>query len=211
MNKNVSIVKVDRRGYRTIARNNWGLTKEQMRGMHVHHRIPRSKGGTNDPSNLYVCSPWFHDVIWHGGSGGFIELASEGAKKAKKLGVGVYARTPEQKVLDGKKGGRKAFEMGVGLFGRTPEKHSEDSKKAIEATNAEKDELGRSRNAVKGAETLHQRKDSRGKSIEGVKSAIRMNSQVWESTIDGFRSNAGAVAQYNKAKGWDPNARRKVS
>ena len=51
--------------YRTIAQKHWGLTKEQMKGMHVHHRIPQSEGGTNDPSNLYVCSSWFHANIWH--------------------------------------------------------------------------------------------------------------------------------------------------
>jgi hypothetical protein len=52
--------------YRKIAQQNWGLTDEQMIGMHVHHRIPRSQGGTDDPSNLYVCSPWFHSYVWHG-------------------------------------------------------------------------------------------------------------------------------------------------
>jgi hypothetical protein len=36
-----------------------------MKGMHVHRRIPKSKGGTNDPSNLYVCSAWFHAYVWH--------------------------------------------------------------------------------------------------------------------------------------------------
>ena len=51
--------------YRTIAQANWGLTKEEMNGMHVHHRIPQSKGGSNDPTNLFVCSPWFHAYVWH--------------------------------------------------------------------------------------------------------------------------------------------------
>ena len=60
-----SIVKVDKRHYRKIAQDNWGLTDEQMSGMHVHHRVPRSKGGANDASNLYVCSPWFHAHLWH--------------------------------------------------------------------------------------------------------------------------------------------------
>jgi hypothetical protein len=34
---------------------------------------------------------------------------------------------------------------------------------------------------------------------------------VWESTMDGFRSNPGAVALHNKANGWDPGARVRVS
>jgi hypothetical protein len=62
-----SLILVDNRPYRKIAQDNWGLTSEQMRGMHVHHRIPVSEGGTNDPSNLYVCSPYFHKHVWHDG------------------------------------------------------------------------------------------------------------------------------------------------
>ena len=95
MDKSLSIVLVDNRNHRVIARENWGLTKEQMRGMHVHHRIKKSEGGTNDPSNLFVCSEWFHTNIWHSPSeyvawarkGG---LANKGVKKQprgkRKLG-----------------------------------------------------------------------------------------------------------------------------
>ena len=53
---------------------------------------------------------------------------------------------------------------------------------------------------------MHSAKNNEGKSINAVKGAT----QVWESTIDGFRSNAGNVAQHNRAKGWDPNARFRV-
>jgi hypothetical protein len=38
----------------------------------------------------------------------------------------------------------------------------------------------------------------------------KANSQVWESTHDGFRSNAGNVARHNIANGWDPSDRVKV-
>lgn len=84
-NHSSAIVKVDWRNYRRIAQENWGLTNKQMKGMHVHHRVPRSLGGTNDPSNLYVCSPWFHEVIWHGKEGGFIGLAQQGGIKGGKV------------------------------------------------------------------------------------------------------------------------------
>ena len=86
MEKCVSIVRVDKRNYRIIARENWGLSCKQMKGKHVHHRIKRSEGGTNDPSNLYVCSEWFHDKIWHADDGGFTGCASKGGIK------GGYAR-----------------------------------------------------------------------------------------------------------------------
>ena len=51
---------------RNIARKHWGLTKEQMIGMHVHHFPPRSKGGKDIPEHLYVCSAEFHKKVWHG-------------------------------------------------------------------------------------------------------------------------------------------------
>jgi len=95
MDKSVSIVLVDNRHHRVIARQNWGLTKEQMKGMHVHHRVKRSEGGTNDPSNLYVCSKWFHNNIWHSPEE-YLEWAAKGgasnkgvkkkAKPGKRLG-----------------------------------------------------------------------------------------------------------------------------
>jgi hypothetical protein len=91
MNMNLSIVLVDKRHYRKIAQDNWGLTKEQMKGKHVHHRIPVSRGGTNDPSNLYVCSPSFHRWGWHNGeewiewaqAGGIMGAISSQEKRAK--------------------------------------------------------------------------------------------------------------------------------
>jgi hypothetical protein len=88
VDRNVSIVKVDQRPYRKIAQENWGLTNSQMKGMHVHHRIPRCKGGTNDPTNLYVCSPSFHRWGWHDGEG-WIEWASQGGS----LGGSAAAKT----------------------------------------------------------------------------------------------------------------------
>jgi hypothetical protein len=106
-----------------------------------------------------------------------------------------------------------------------------NGKERGERLNAEKDDLGRSINAVKGSEALHKiihaEKDERGKSLRGVKAgellhsekdeqgrslvAMRTNKQVWESTIDGFRSHSGGVALHNKSKGWDPGARVRIN
>ena len=79
MKKDLSIVLVDKRHYRKIAQDNWGLTDEQMKGMHVHHRVPRSKSGTNDASNLYICAPWFHKHVWHDGKE-WIDWANKGGQ-----------------------------------------------------------------------------------------------------------------------------------
>jgi hypothetical protein len=79
----------------------------------------------------------------------------------------------------------------------------------------EKDDLGRSVNGVEAAKrlnkALHEEKDELGRSIHGVKSAERLHKQIWESTMDGFRGHSGAVAKHNKANGWDPAARVKIS
>jgi hypothetical protein len=43
---------------------------------------------------------------------------------------------------------------------------------------------------------------------EGAKAA---NSQKWQSTVDGYISTAGGVANHNRNRGWDPKARVKLS
>lgn len=83
METNLSIVKLETRPHRLVAQENWGLTTEQMTGMEVHHRILVSEGGTNDPSNLFVCSPSMHRWGWHGGDQGFGEWAAEGGRRSR--------------------------------------------------------------------------------------------------------------------------------
>jgi hypothetical protein len=86
MDRNVSIVLTPgTANYRKVAQKHWGLTDEQMKGMHVHHRIKRCEGGTNDPSNLYVCSEWYHDNVWHAEEGGFTGCASRGGRNAHRV------------------------------------------------------------------------------------------------------------------------------
>ena len=261
MEKNVSIVKVDKRHYRIIAQENWGLTDEQMKGKHVHHRIKRSEGGTNDPSNLYVCSPSFHRWGWHNGEE-WIEWAERGAKRAHEQ------KDKDGKSLTAKKAGKAAHRS------RSAEGKSLHALKTIVKAHEDKDELGRSRKGVKAAERINEAKDEKGRSVNAVKGAEKLNeimheeknkegkskhavkmgkaahrdkneegkskhavkiaeklngekdtegkslnasrggktaaSKIWQSTIDGFVSNAGNVARHNKARGWDPNARVKI-
>ncbi len=37
------------------------------------------------------------------------------------------------------------------------------------------------------------------------------SSQVWESTVDGYRGSAGVVARHNKLRGWSSDARIRIS
>lgn len=214
MEKSVSIVKVDKRPYRKIAQDNWGLTDDQMKGKHVHHRIRVSDGGTKDPCNLYVCSPWYHDVIWHSGSGGFIELAGEGGKLGGKLGAkAVHGEKDE----NGKS--KHAVKMGrASSAALTLEEKSErgrkGGKKGAATLNSSLTLEQKRANGRKGGEayfastTPEQRKEIARKG--GKKSSAITNAQRWQSTVDGFISTPGNVARHNKARGWDPGARVKL-
>ena len=249
MNKNISIVCVDSRPYRKIAQENWGLTDEQMEGKHVHHRVAESDGGTNDPSNLYVCSPSFHRWGWHKGEE-WIEWAERGAQKAHEdkndigksiLGVENGKRLHETKNEEGKslnasKGGRKggkktharknedgksihALETSMKAHSeKTPEGKSVLGVKNAERMHSAKDYEGKSVNAVKAgkkrAQAMNQEKNEQGKSVHssnaGKEGSKVTNSQLWVSTIDGFVSTAGPVANHNKARGWDPKSKVKL-
>jgi hypothetical protein len=61
------------------------------------------------------------------------------------------------------------------------------------------------------ANRINKIKDADGKSLNAVKGAAVVNSQVWQSTVDGFTSNAGAVAYHNKANGWPKDARVRIA
>ena len=93
------IVKLPTEHYRKVAQKHWGLTDEQMVGMHVHHYTPQSQGGTDDPSNLYVCSAWFHYHVWHERDRQklFIESASRAGKKGGKAPSGENQRAAARK------------------------------------------------------------------------------------------------------------------
>jgi hypothetical protein len=84
-------------------------------------------------------------------------------------------------------------------------------KVSAEKLHKEKDEFGRSVHAMNTLSQVHKEKDELGRSKQGVRSAEKVNSQIWESMIDGFRSTAAGVVSYHKGKGWDSNARFRVS
>jgi len=118
MNKSVSIVKLETRTHRVVARENWGLTVEQMVGMEVHHRVPVSKGGTNDPSNLYVCSPSMHRWGWHNGE----EFIGWGARASEGRDKGEHIETC-------RKAAYLTVELGIGIHGMSSEKLKESAGK----------------------------------------------------------------------------------
>ena len=125
-----------------------------------------------------------------------------------------------------------AIKAGKASAEATPiEMKRERGRKGAEILNAilsseQKREFGR-RGAEAAAEivTLEQRKSwgheggkasalaltIEQKKAKGKKFGDIVSSQIWESIIDGFRGNAGNVVRHNKAKGWDPAARIRIS
>jgi len=216
MDRDVSIVKVDKRPHRKIAQENWGLTDGQMKGMHVHHRVPRSRGGTNDPSNLYVCSPWFHAYVWHD-KYFFVEWSSKVGADNKKLGRGILSLeflSSDRKREICREQGRKVVDNRTGildpLYLSSPEK-KEDS--------ARGGRIGGKTNAcnLSGICNPEYHQSKRAREIRrqngiktGPRAAATTNAQLWRSTVDGFEGRACSVARHNKANGWDPAARVKI-
>ena len=92
-----------------------------------------------------------------------------------------------------KKAGQKAAELGKGVHDKEYQQ-SEERKAVSRRAGAKTAELGIGCHAP----------EHRGKGV------INTNSQVWESTIDGFRGRACVVANHNKANGWDTKARVRV-
>lgn len=218
----VAIVLIPRGRYRKIAQKHWGLTDEQMKGMQVHHRIAVSDGGTNDPSNLYVCCPWFHSNIWHGedSCSPMVEWCSEngrkGGKRSQEVQKGpnhpltVFWREgqgdPEEifkwRSEGGKKGGSKSGpilrDQGLGIFGRDPEQHRKDTLKGVKTQMD--NQVG-----------IHD-PDNPNLLEWRRKGARAMNSQKWQSLIDpNIISTAAGIVSYHKGRGWDPNMRKKFT
>ena len=222
MNKDLSIVCVDKRRYRKIAQENRGLSKQQMKGMHVHHRIPLSKGGTNDPSNLYVCSPQFHAWVWHN-QGHYIENALKGNEAAIKAKRILRETNPEwrKRELDiTRKGGLILTE----LRETNPEyakHHKEFSSRGGTSSSAQfhrrcqTDTEFREKwleGSSRGAKSLHERRkkepEFEEKVIEncrknGRKAALRLNSGRFMCTVTGFESTPAGLSRYQRKRGID--------
>jgi len=167
-------------------------------------------------------------------SGGVISLAicSESGKKGAKIlhsekneqgksahVMRIHAKKDELgRSTHGVKVAKRLMELKVGVTARTPQQMTEHGKKGMAAMRAVLTPAQMRENSRKGAEllnstlTLEQKIEygRKGGKKGGKKGSANTNSQRWKSTIDGFISNAGAVASHNKARGWDPAARVRI-
>lgn len=131
-----------------------------------------------------------------------------GIKSSQRLNK---EKNEEGKSVNAIKGAKKVHEE-RDEFGRSvfTLKHTE---KMNERLHSEKDQNGNSKHAVKNGKkvlTALREKDPDHQSKAGRRGAEEMHKQVWESTIDGFRSGPGPVANHNKANGWNPSARVRI-
>jgi len=200
MKREVSIVlSRERRNYRKLAQEWFGLTDEQMVGMDVHHNPPRHQGGRNIPEHLFVYHETLHASVhgndftkWARHNGVSREQASEWGKnggkiggklqprevkvrnglRAKKLGLGIHAPGEARRggLAGGRNGGLETMRRGVGVFSLSPEEQTKRSQKAGKTTS----------------------------------------SQKWRCPITGHISNAGALARFQKARGIDTSLRERV-
>lgn len=169
--------------YRKTAQLNWGLTDKQMKGMHVHHRIPRSKGGTDAPENLYVCSPWFHQEVWHKGRYKQIVVASTAA---------VSGGLTNKNIHQGNKTGY----------------YSEESHRKSNRTRTENGSLrkaGRIGGSISGP-----RQTKEHMQRMGVAGGLALAKQKWQCTVTGYISTPAGLSNYQKKRGIPPHNRKRV-
>jgi hypothetical protein len=170
-----------------------------MKGKHVHHRIKRSDGGTNDPSNLYVCSEWYHDNVWHAEEGGFTGMATQGSNKAHS------EKDYDGKSLLGKENARRLHAQ-KDEFGR-----SLRAVRLNETIHSERDERGRSVIGKRMCDkNLHNEVDENGKDVKSMQRAKEMNGQRWMCTVTGFVTSPGSLTHYQRARKIDTKNRIRV-
>jgi hypothetical protein len=80
------VLSPERYNYRRVAQLHWGLSDEQMQGMHVHHHPPLHEGGRNIPEHLYVCSPEMHQHGWHNDEFYVLQAGKTTGNKSSKRG-----------------------------------------------------------------------------------------------------------------------------
>ena len=207
MDKSVSIVKLETRPHRVVARENWGLSVEQMVGMEVHHRVPVSRGGTNDPSNLYVCSPSMHRWGWHSGDRGFGEWAYGGYLRAVEIGRHVgWGNVPKETLVkNGKRNSKKLVAEKRGIHGATPEQRITWNK-----DNGAKGCHAAGRSTFEKQTGLFALTDAQ-KNTRNKKGAKILNSLFAMCLETGYLSTLGPLAKWQRVRGINPVRRIRLT
>jgi hypothetical protein len=164
-----------------------------IHGMTFEERSERSKknGLEHKENKTGVCGRSKEKMSEDGRRGGSVS-----GKKTYELKLGIHGLTPEQKTENGKKGAEKVKELGVGIYALNVEQRKENGK------------VGGTKSA------LTNRKNNTGlfglSKEQRAKTAKKVNSQRWKCTETGYVSNAGALTNYQRARGIDTSKRIRI-
>ncbi len=203
------------RNYRRVAQLHWGLTDEQMLGMHVHHHPPVSEGGRNIPEHLYVCSSSIHSNGWHNGEY-FIEQATEAGTKYGSIGGTIGGKCPwwTNNEVDVRAWECPGEEWRRGRsqndWGKRPYwTNGRENRRSWECPGE---------GWVKGllekwwtdGTTDSKTGECPGEGWWPGRSNLSTNSQKWMCTATGFVSTAGPLSKYQNARGINTSFRVKL-
>jgi ribosomal protein L27 len=198
MNKEVSIVlSVERKNYRKLAQNWYGLTDAQMEEMDVHHNPARHQGGRNIPEHLFVYHHTLHTAV-HGDD--FTKWARQGGRiggqKSVEEKIGFLGASVEQRKEWGKLGNEKLLEMGIGIH--APGVREASGRKAVE------EKLGMFRNHRQSITRSHEIMRQKGVGIyDGGKMSSKAGKTLFEDPDhpELGTHNAGNLVRVQKSKG----------
>jgi hypothetical protein len=198
MKKEVSIVlSVERKNYRKLAQEWYGLTDEQMKGMDVHHNPPRYQGGRNIPEHLFVYHETLHSAV-HGNV--FVSFAREGGKlggqKCVEEKIGFLGASPEQLKEWSRKGTEKLLELGIGIH--APGVREASGRKAVE------EKLGMFKNHSQSIARSHEVMKQKGVGIYNGGEMSRKGGRTLFTDPDHPElgsHNAGNLVRIQKSKG----------
>jgi len=174
MKKEVSIVlSVERKNYRKLAQEWYGLTDEQMKDCDVHHNPARHQGGRNIPEHLFVYHYTLHSAVHEA----------------------LFILTQRKAAV---KGGQAVKERKLGIFGLTPEQEKKRIANVIAAQRAKSpEELARA--ASLGGAVATAVKNEEGKSIHALKMTLTMFEDPNHPELG--RQNAGNLVRMQKRRG----------
>ena len=198
------VLSTEVQNYRRLAQLHYGLTDEQMKGVHVHHNPPRASGGRNIPEHLYIYSVENHSYVH--GDDQFTSCASEGGKKGG---------TKTQSIKDEEGRSIRALEHNKRLHSvKNEEGKSVHALKHNERLHSVKNEEGKSVHAL----NFHEKCKKLGKGLPGIPSDVlsdrvsNTNKQKWRCPWCDFISNARETNKHMLDKhGLDSRHKIKVS
>jgi len=208
MEKHHSIVlSPERKNYRKLAQEWFGLTDEQMVGMDVHHNPPRHQGGRNIPEHLFVYHETLHSAV-HGDE--LTQFAREGGKlggqKCVEEKIGFLGASREQRLKWNRRASQRLLELGLGIH--APGVREASGRRAVE------EKLGMFKNHQQSITRAHEVQRQNKTGIHNPETGRKGGLTLFEDPDhpELGQHNAGNLIRMQKAMGFphDKENRRRV-